>query len=170
VPVPAKAGPVSPSSPRLSLENTMTAQPTGTPGLSPTSGGRGGSAPAELHRPLSSTEVVRLAVAMLRQGLDMADDGQTLVGHGDIRNGIKLLEQLDLDHRRPMPETTDRALKTATDYFRTRGTIEAALAFAALHGMVIAELDTLTLGQQEQFARRMSELVRAYRAQPRSGR
>jgi len=148
----------------------MTAQPTGTPGLSPTSGGRGGSAPAELYRPLSSTEVVRLAVAMLRHGLDMADEGQTLVGHGDIRNGIKMLEQLDLDPRRPMPETTDRALKTATDYFRTRGTIEAALAFAALHGMVIAELDTLTLGQQEQFARRMAELVRAYRAQPRSGR
>ena len=153
----------------------MTAQPTGTPGLSPTSGGRGGSAPAELApgggpRPLSSTEVVRLAVAMLRQGLDMADDGQTLVGHGDIRNGIKMLEQLDLDPRRPMPETTDRALRTATDYFRTRGTIEAALAFGALHGMVIAELDTLTLGQQEQFARRMAELVRAYRSQPRSGR
>lgn len=158
----------------------MTAQPTGTPGLSPTSGGRGGSAPAELHRPLSSpaelhrplssTEVVRLAVAMLRHGLDMADEGQTLVGHGDIRNGIKMLEQLDLDPLRPMPETTDRALKTATDYFRTRGTIEAALAFGALHGMVIAELDTLTLGQQEQFARRMAELVRAYRAQPRSGR
>ena len=148
----------------------MTAHPAGPAGHLPTSGGRGGSAPAELHRPLSSTEVVRLAVAMLRQGLDMADDGQTLVGHGDIRNGIKMLEQLDLDPRRPMPETTDRALKTATDYFRTRGTIEAALAFAALHGMVIAELDTLTLGQQEQFARRMAELVRAYRAQPRSSR
>lgn len=148
----------------------MTAHPAGPAGHLPTSGGRGGSAPAELHGPLSSTEVVRLAVAMLRQGLDMADDGQTLVGHGDIRNGIKMLEQLDLDPRRPMPETTDRALKTATDYFRTRGTIEAAQAFAALHFMVISELDTLTLGQQEQFARRMAELVRAYRAQPRSGR
>lgn len=148
----------------------MTEHSAGTAGHLPTSGGRGGSAPAELHRPLSSTEVVRLAVAMLRQGLDMADDGQTLVGHGDIRNGIKMLEQLDLDPRRPMPETTDRALRTATDYFRTRGTIEAALAFGALHGMVIAELDTLTLGQQEQFARRMAELVRAYRSQPRSSR
>lgn len=148
----------------------MTAHPAGAAGHLPTSGGLGGSAPAELHRPLSSTEVVRLAVGMLRQGLEMADDGQTLKGHGDIRNGIKLLEQLDLDPRRPMPETTDRALKTATDYFRTRGTIEAAQAFAALHFMVISELDTLTLGQQEQFARRMAELVRAYRAQPRSGR
>lgn len=141
-----------------------------TAGLSPTSGGSGGSAPDHSSRTLSSCTVVRMAIAMLRQGLDMADDGQTLVGHGDIRNGIKMLEQLDLDPRRAMPETTDRALKTATDYFRTRGTIEAALAFAALHGMVIAELDTLTLGQQEQFARRMAELVRAYRAQPRSGR
>jgi hypothetical protein len=148
----------------------MTAHPAGAAGHLPTSGGCGGGAPLELPQPLSSTRVVRLAVAMLRQGLEIADNGQTLVGHGDIRNGIKLLEQLDLDPRRPMPETTDRALKTATDYFRTRGTIEAALAFAALHGMVIAELDTLTLGQQEQFARRMAELVRAYRAQPRSGR
>lgn len=141
-----------------------------TAGLSPTSGGFGGSAPDHSARSLSSCAVVRMAIAMLRQGLDMADEGQTLVGHGDIRNGIKMLEQLDLDPRWPMPETTDRALKTATDYFRTRGTIEAALAFGALHGMVIAELDTLTLGQQEQFARRMAELVRAYRAQPRSGR
>lgn len=141
-----------------------------TAGLSPTSGGFGGSAPDHSARALSSCAVVRMALAMLRQGLQMADDGQTLVGHGDIRNGIKMLEQLDLDPRRPMPETTDRALKTATDYFRTRGTIEAALAFGALHGMVIAELDTLTLGQQEQFCRRMAELVRAYRAQPRSGR
>ncbi len=148
----------------------MTDHSSGAAGHLPTSGGRGGSAPVELHRPLSSTRVVRLAVAMLRQGLDIADDGQTLVGHGDIRNGIKLLEQLDLDPCRPMPETTDRALKTATDYFRTRGTIEAAQAFAALHFMVISELDTLTLGQQEEFARRMAELVRAYRAQPRSGR
>jgi len=106
---------------------------------------------------------VRLAVDLIRQGLDMADRGSTLEGHGNIRNGLRLLQQLELDEKKPLPASTDKALKTATDYFCTRGTIEAALAFAALHGMVIAELETLTLGQQEQFARRMAELVRAYR-------
>jgi hypothetical protein len=143
----------------------MKSDNAGPAGLSPTSGGRGGSAPSGHHLPLSSTAVVRHAVAMLHQGLDMADAGQTLVGHGDIRAALKVLEKLDLDQNRPLPHSVDTALKTATDYFRTRGTIEAALAFAALHGMTISELDTLSLGQQEQFCRRMAELVRAYRIQ-----
>ena len=37
-----------------------------------------------------------------------------------------------------------------------------ALAFAALQALQIAELKTLTIGQQENFAHRMAELVRAY--------
>jgi len=140
----------------------MTSQPTGSSGLSPTSGGRGGSAPAE-PRALSSVAVVRLAEDRIIEGLKLADRGSTLEGHGNIRNGLRMLRMLELDEKAPLPASTDRALKTATEYFRTRGTIEAALAFAALHGMVISELETLTLGQQEQFCRRMAELVRAYR-------
>lgn len=143
----------------------MKSDNAGSAGLSPTSGGRGGSAPAGHQLPLSSTAVVRHAVAMLHAGIDMLDAGQTLVGHANIQGALTVLEQLDLEQKRPLPQSVDTALKTATDYFRTRGTIEAALAFAALHGMNIAELDTLSLGQQEQFCRRMAELVRAYRIQ-----
>lgn len=137
---------------------------TGLPGHLPPSGGYGGRAPDVLA---TSGGVVRLAIGLIEHGLELHDDGQTLAGDGEIRNGIKLLKQLDLDHKRPLPSSTDKALRTATDYFRTRGTIEAALAFAALHGMVIAELDSLSIGQQEQFCHRMAELVRAYRCQPR---
>ncbi len=99
---------------------------------------------------------------MLEAANDLYEAGHTLAASGELRGAVRVLKSLDLNEATPLPPTVEKALKYATDYFRTRGTIDAALAFAALQALQIAELKTLTIGQQEQFAHRMAELVRAY--------
>jgi hypothetical protein len=115
-----------------------------------------------LNKPVTSCDALREAISMLEAANDLYEAGHTLAASGELRGALRVLKALDLDPATPLPPTVEKALKYATDYFRTRGTIEAALAFAALQALQIAELKTLTIGQQEQFAHRMAELVRAY--------
>jgi hypothetical protein len=137
-------------------------------GFSFPSGGAGGRAPARrdlvelLNKPVTSCDALREAISMLEAANDLYEAGHTLAASGELRGALRVLKALDLDPAPPLPPTVEKALKHATDYFRTRGTIEAALAFAALQALQIAELKTLTIGQQENFAHRMAELVRAY--------
>lgn len=149
----------------------MTTQRPGLPGASHPSGGSGGRAPMSdsqlldqlQKQPTTSCEVLRMALAMLEQAHELYEAGHTLAASGELRSAVRMMKQLDLDERKQLPQSVDTALRSATQYFQTRGNIDAALAYAALFGLQLAELRTLTLGQQEQFALRMAELVRAYR-------